>query len=235
MKGFTMRANRLEHWVAHRLAPHQDRLLQISIDLLRVSLGLVFILFGALKFIPGLSPAEGLATQTMERLTFGLMPEGIGLIVVATMEPLIGLSLVTGWYLRLGLALLAVTMLGILSPLVLFTDDLFSGPNRAPTLAAVYIIKDIVLLAAALVVSVRALRKHPIAPGSHPPVDLDRRDGQPRGDERGGTRRRLAAAAMLLMVAGGMDLVLVDQKPGSSVVTSIAGEISTPPTGFTVR
>ena len=33
-----------------------------SVDLLRVSLGLVFFGFGILKFVPGLSPAEPLAT-----------------------------------------------------------------------------------------------------------------------------------------------------------------------------
>ncbi len=45
-----------------------------SIALLRVSLGLVFLAFGAFKFFPGLSPIEGLATRTTTALTFGLVP-----------------------------------------------------------------------------------------------------------------------------------------------------------------
>ena len=38
-----------------------------GILLLRVSLGIVFLWFGALKFAPGLSPAEGLAGATIAK------------------------------------------------------------------------------------------------------------------------------------------------------------------------
>ena len=40
-----------------------------SIALMRVSLGLIFLAFGALKFFPDLSPIEGLATRTTTALT----------------------------------------------------------------------------------------------------------------------------------------------------------------------
>src|SRR5262245_57247783 len=49
--------------------------LRPSITLLRLSLGLVFLGFGVLKFDPGLSPAEGLAKETMDKLTLGLVPK----------------------------------------------------------------------------------------------------------------------------------------------------------------
>ena len=39
-------------------------LAKYAITILRVSLGINFLWFGALKLIPGLSPAEGLATNT---------------------------------------------------------------------------------------------------------------------------------------------------------------------------
>ena len=42
--------------------------------LLRVSLGVVFLWFGALKFFPDLSPAQDLATRTISVLTMGLVP-----------------------------------------------------------------------------------------------------------------------------------------------------------------
>lgn len=45
-----------------------------GITLLRLSVGLVFLWFGFLKFIPGLSPAEELATKTVDGLSFGLVP-----------------------------------------------------------------------------------------------------------------------------------------------------------------
>ena len=151
---------RLERWVVGRLAPYQGTLLRISIDLLRISLGLVFLSFGVLKFVPGLSPAEGIATRTVDKLTFGLMPDALALVFVATLETAIGLCLMTGRHLRLGLALLGVAMVGVLSPLVLFPGELFSRQGYAPTLEAQYVFKDIVLLAAALVVSAGALGRH---------------------------------------------------------------------------
>lgn len=47
---------------------------RFGIMLLRVSLGIVFFWFGALKFFPGLSPAQDLAMRTIDILTFGLIP-----------------------------------------------------------------------------------------------------------------------------------------------------------------
>ncbi|MGH2366920.1 MAG: DoxX family protein, partial [Chloroflexota bacterium] len=53
-----------------------------SVTLLRISLGLVFLGFGALKFFPGVSPAEALAEQAVDELTLGLLPENLGLLLV---------------------------------------------------------------------------------------------------------------------------------------------------------
>lgn len=125
-----------------------------SVAMLRISLGLVFLGFGLLKFVPGLSPAENLVERTMAALSFGLIPDGLGLLLVAAMETAIGLSLVTGTYLRAGLALLGMAMVGILAPIVLFPDRLFAGPLSAPTLEGQCVLKDVVLLAAGLVVAV---------------------------------------------------------------------------------
>lgn len=124
-----------------------------DVELLRISLGLVFLGFGLLKFVPGLSPAEGLVEQTMSVLTFGLVPAGLGRVLVAAMETAIGFSLLTGRHLGAGMALLGVAMAGVLSPLVLVPDRLFAGPLSAPTLEGQYVLKDIVLLAAAVVVA----------------------------------------------------------------------------------
>lgn len=43
---------------------------KVGIRLLRWSIGFIFVWFGALKFFPGLSPAQELATSTIELLTF---------------------------------------------------------------------------------------------------------------------------------------------------------------------
>src|SRR5688572_15177892 len=76
--------------VEARLAPWLAR---VSIVLLRISLGLVFLGFGVLKFFPGVSPAEDLAERTTEALTLGLIPGNVGIFGVAALETAIGLSL----------------------------------------------------------------------------------------------------------------------------------------------
>ena len=52
--------------------------------LLRIALGIVFFWFGALKLVPGLSPAEDLAGRTIEVLTFGHVPASVAVPVLAT-------------------------------------------------------------------------------------------------------------------------------------------------------
>lgn len=125
-----------------------------SITVLRISLGLIFVLFGALKFIPGLSPAEDLSVATVDRLTFGIVSGQAALLLTAFTETFVGLTLVTGRFVKTGLVVMAGALLGIMSPLVLFTDQLFGD---GPTLTAQYVLKGIVLAAAGLVVAAHAL------------------------------------------------------------------------------
>jgi putative oxidoreductase len=124
-----------------------------SIMILRVSLGFVFLVFGALKFFPGLSPIEELATRTASVLTFGMISPAAGLVVIATLECIIGLCFVTGRFLRVAVWLMGAQMMGAMSPLVLFPGEMFSGTMYAPTLVAQYIIKDVILVAAAMVIA----------------------------------------------------------------------------------
>jgi len=120
--------------------------------LLRVSLGIVFVWFGVLKFFPGLSPAQDLATQTIELLTFGIIKPGVSLPLLATWETLIGLGLITGRYMRATLLLLFGQMLGTVTPLFLFPDASFTAFPIAPTLEGQYIIKNLVLVSAGIVI-----------------------------------------------------------------------------------
>ena len=123
-----------------------------GVNLSRISLGIIFLWFGALKFIPGWSPAAELAARTIETITFGLVPPSAGLIVLATWESLIGIGLLTAKFLRVVLLLLLVQMLGTLLPLVLFPGETWVIIPLAPTLEGQYIIKNLVLISAAAVV-----------------------------------------------------------------------------------
>lgn len=131
---------RLTRWMAHN-----------GVTLLRISLGLVFLWFGALKFFPGMSPADELAGRTIERLSGGLVSPETALPVLAAWESLIGLGLLFGVFLRAVLLLLGLQMIGTLTPLVLFPAEVFTRIPYAPTLEGQYIIKNAVLISAAIV------------------------------------------------------------------------------------
>jgi uncharacterized membrane protein YphA (DoxX/SURF4 family) len=124
-----------------------------SIVLLRVAMGGMFVLFGVLKFFPGVSPIEDLATRTTAALSFGLITGTAAMTTIAALECVNGLCFLTGRFLRIGVWLWGAQMLGAMSPLVLFPGELFAGPGHAPTLVAQYIIKDVVLLGAGLVIA----------------------------------------------------------------------------------
>jgi len=124
----------------------------IGIQALRVSVGIVFFWFGFLKFFPGVSSAETLAVNTTRMLTFGMIPDSISLWLLAALEVTIGLGLIFGVYLRAVLLLLWLQMVGAISPLILFPHETFTNFPWVPTLEGQYIIKNLVLICAGIVV-----------------------------------------------------------------------------------
>jgi putative oxidoreductase len=149
-----------------------------SIVLLRVAVGLVILIFGVLKFFPDVSPAEELTIKTTDALSFGLVPGHIAIVIIASLETIIGLLLITGRFLRVAIYLLFGQLVGVLAPLVLFTDRLFSGPHNAPTLEGQYVIKDLILVASGLVV---ASTLPGLVPGADP-ARSTQRHGRTRTD-----------------------------------------------------
>ena len=131
----------ITHWLA-----------RYSLTLLRLGMGVVFLWFGALKFFPGLSPAMDLAVRTVDVLAFGLIPGNISLILLATLETVIGVGFLTGRFMRLTIGLLVFHMAGTLTPLALFPVEAFIQFPYAPTLEGQYIIKNLVLIGAGLVI-----------------------------------------------------------------------------------
>ncbi len=123
-----------------------------GVGLARIALGVVFLWFGAIKFVPGLSPAADLAGRTIEAITFGLVTPNVGVPILAAWECLVGLGLLTGYQLRVTLLLLFVQMPGTMMPLLLFPEETFRIFPYAPTLEGQYIIKNVVLVSAAIVV-----------------------------------------------------------------------------------
>lgn len=139
-----------------RLVPLDIRLTRWMADhavlALRISVGIVFLWFGALKLVPGLSPAEGLATRTIELLSLGVLPAGLIAPGLGIWECLIGIGLLSGVWMRVTLLLLALQLPGTFTPLVLFPSECFTVVPFAPTLEGQYIIKNLVLIAAGIAI-----------------------------------------------------------------------------------
>lgn len=138
---FTKIDERITGWMARN-----------GVFLLRISLGIIFFWFGVLKFFPNLSPAQELATRTIETLSFGVVKPALSLPLLAAWECLIGLGLLSGRFLRATILLLLVQMLGTITPLFLFPTEAFTQFPIAPTLEGQYIIKNLVLVSAALII-----------------------------------------------------------------------------------
>jgi uncharacterized membrane protein YphA (DoxX/SURF4 family) len=153
-----------------------------GIAVMRVSLGLIFFWFGVLKFFPGMSPAQDLAIRTTSILTFGLVPPHISLVVLAAWECVIGLGLMFGLYTRATLLLLFLQMAGTLTPLAFFPHELFTHGFYAPTLEGQYIIKNLVLISAGIVIGA-TVRGGAIVP------ERQAVSPEERGDDRAPVRR----------------------------------------------
>ncbi|MGI9185765.1 MAG: hypothetical protein ACR2GZ_12550 [Solirubrobacteraceae bacterium] len=153
----------LENTLHHQFVAH-------SVAVLRVAIGAIFLGFGVLKYFPGVSPAQGLAEATTRILFFGLIPGRLAIIGIATLECFIGASLIAGRPMRLALWALAAEFVGILSPLVLLIGRLFSGPHHAPTLEGQYVLKDVILVGAAMVIAAATFRGGRLVRGDLPPT-----------------------------------------------------------------
>ncbi len=118
---------------------------------LRISLGIIFIWFGVLKPL-GLSPAEPLVIATARWLPFS---EGeIWLIVIGWWEVAIGITFLFRRTLRVAIALLALQMVGTFMPLILLPAITFQAGRfpYGPTMEGQYIIKNLLIISAALFV-----------------------------------------------------------------------------------
>ena len=122
---------------------------KVSLPALRISLGIVFIWFGVLKVF-GDSPANDLITKTV----YWFNPD-IFIPILGIWEAAIGLCLLVPSFIRVGLFLLALQMPGTFLPLVLLPEVCFIEIPFNLTLEGQYIVKNLVLIGAAMAVGGR--------------------------------------------------------------------------------
>lgn len=126
-----------------------ETLNRISLPVLRISLGIIFIWFGALKPL-GNSPANDVITKTI----YWFDPD-IFIPILGIWEVAIGLCLLYAPFIRAGLFLLALQMPGTFLPLILLPEVCFVNFPFDLTLEGQYIIKNLALIGAAIVVGSR--------------------------------------------------------------------------------
>lgn len=136
---FAARMSRWDEAISTAMDRHGRRLL-------RYALALVFIWFGALKPLD-----DGPANDLVRRTIYWLPPE-VFLPILGWWEVAIGVCLLFRPLLRLGLILLFLQMPGTFLPLVLVPERCFQRFPFVLTLEGQYIVKNLVLIGAALVV-----------------------------------------------------------------------------------
>jgi len=132
---------------------------------LRYSLAVIFIWFGVLKPF-GVSPAQPLVEKTVDWMPLFTTAQWVA--VIGWWEVVIGVCFLFHRTIRLAIALLALQMVGTFMPLVLLPHITFQ-PGRipwGPTMEGQYIIKNLLIISAALVIGGTARRD----PSATPPA-----------------------------------------------------------------
>lgn len=117
-----------------------------GVPVLRVALGIVFVWFGGLKLL-GISPAGDLVAATV----YVVSPD-LFVPVLGVWEMLIGLCLLYRPLIRVGILLLFLQIPGTFLPLVLLPEVAFTTFPYGLTVEGQYIVKNLVIIGAALVV-----------------------------------------------------------------------------------
>ena len=118
-----------------------------GITFLRYSLGLIYIWFGILKPF-GLSPAQELVENTV----YWFDNPKTFVPILGWWEVVIGLTMCIKPLIRVSIFLLFIQMPGTFLPLILLPEVCFSNFPLGLTLEGQYIIKNLIIISAALVV-----------------------------------------------------------------------------------
>lgn len=118
-----------------------------SIIIMRIALAIVYIWFGALKIF-GISPAEDLVEETV----YWFKPE-LFIPILGGCEIIIGLGLLIKRFIPITIILLLLHMAATFFPIFILKTACFEGFPFCPTLVGQYIIKNLVLIAGALIIA----------------------------------------------------------------------------------
>ena len=124
---------------------------ELGVPALRISLAIIFIWFGILKPL-GLSPAASLVEATVGWMPFFTPQQWVS--IIGWWEVVIGVTFLFRPTLRFAIGQLFLQMGGTFLPLLLLPDVAFQAGHYpfVPTMEGQYIIKNLLIISAALVV-----------------------------------------------------------------------------------
>jgi len=123
---------------------------KVSIPVSRIAIFIVYFWFGLLKVL-GLSPASPLVLSLLDRTMPFISPDAF-LIWFGLFEVLIGIIFLIPKFARAAIALLVIHLITTVMPLFLLKSSLWTG-MMVPTLEGQYIIKNVLIVALAIVVA----------------------------------------------------------------------------------
>ncbi|MEH6537684.1 MAG: doxx family protein [Psychroserpens sp.] len=127
-------------------------------NIMAISLGIVYLWFGLLKFYPHLSPAEDIAKDTISILFLETISSNWSLTLLAFWETCIGLLLIINYYQQLALFFALAHISLTFTPFFVFPELTFNDLPFSLTLLGQYIVKNIIIISVIISLLVRTYK-----------------------------------------------------------------------------
>lgn len=121
-----------------------------AFNLVSLTIGIVYFVFGILKFFPHLSPAEDLAEQTISKLTFGIISGKLAIYSLAFLETIIGLAFMLQIKYQFVIKIALFHMVCTFLPFIFFPEYTFNSSLSSFSITGQYIVKNIIIISALL-------------------------------------------------------------------------------------
>lgn len=126
--------------------------MKTKLRILAISMGIIYFIFGMLKFFPHLSPAEEIGINTVQALTFNVFSGNLAIFSLAIFEVVIGLLLISQKFLKIAIIAALAHMVCTFAPMLFFPEEFFATSYYTPSLLGQYILKNIIIISALFVI-----------------------------------------------------------------------------------
>jgi len=119
---------------------------------MRISIGVVYVWFGMLKFFPALSPAELLAERAIEMAFFNLVEGHVYILFLAGWEVMLGVAFLLNYKLKLMIPVMFGHMLCTIMPAFTAPEEVFNFFPYGLTLTGQYVVKNLILIGSGMLI-----------------------------------------------------------------------------------